>query len=322
MKIQDEKYRDNPDTSVFKKLTWVFGILFFVAFIAAIYYGSRTTHLANDKSNLSLNLEDLDQQKMKLENDLTALDSNYQVQISTNDTLSLTLQERVKEVDQLKARVWTARQKLEKSEEENQAINEKLAQLETLKTDLESDIASLNETNKELVATNEQISEDLEMSKKQKEELNSQLAVITQENQKLINRLRTLAPAGFVANNFTVTAAKRNDKLTAKANRAETINVSFDINDVPSEFQNEEEIYLVLTKSDGNPVQALPTKDVNVASIDPVTIQVVDRTKTTLKDRQNIEMSFDTDRDLASGLYNVLVYADHGFLGSTTFQLR
>ncbi|MCB0666253.1 MAG: hypothetical protein KDC80_10540 [Saprospiraceae bacterium] len=322
MKFQNERYQDTSDTSVFKKLTWVFGILFFVAFVAAIYYGSRTTHLANDKSNLALNLEDLDQQKMKLENDLTVLDSNYQVQISTNDTLSSTLQDRLKEVDKLKARVWSAKQNLAKSEEENQAINDKLAQLETLKADLESDIASLNETNEELIATNEEISADLEMSKKQTDDLNTKLTVMTEENQKLVSRLRTLAPAGFIANNFTVTAAKKNDKLTAKANRAETINISFDINDVPQEFQDEEEIYLVLTKSDGQPIQALPTKEVEVASVDPVNIKVVDRTKTTLKDRQNIEMSFDADRDLESGLYNVLVYADHGFLGSTTFQLR
>jgi hypothetical protein len=61
---------------------------------------------------------------------------------------------------------------------------------------------------------------------------------------------------------------------------------------------------------------------VEVASVNPVVINVVDRTTTKLKDRQNIEMSFSTDRDLESGIYNVLVYADHGFLGSTTFQLQ
>lgn len=319
MKLQNERYQD---TSVFKKLTFVFGTLFLIALITAVYFGSKSSHLDNEKSRLSLNLQDLDNEKMNLETELTSLDSNYQIQISENDTLVATLEERVKEVDNLKSRVWSAKQKLAKSEEENQAINEKLVQLEELKTGLESDIASLNKTNEELAATNEQINQDLKMSQEQTAALNLQIEDMAVANEKLINRLRTLAPAGFVANNFIVTAAKKNDKLTAKASQAEKINIAFDINDVPEEFQNEEEIYLVLTKADGQPVAKLPAKEVEVASVEPVTIKVVDRAKTTLKERQNIEMSFEADRDLESGMYNVLVYADHGFLGSTTFQLR
>lgn len=319
MKLQNERYQD---TSVFKKLTFVFGTLFLIALITAVYFGSKSSHLDNEKSRLSLNLQDLDNEKMNLETELTSLDSNYQIQISENDTLVATLEERVKEVDNLKSRVWSAKQKLAKSEEENQAINEKLVQLEELKTGLESDIASLNKTNEELAATNEQINQDLKMSQEQTAALNLQIEDMAVANEKLINRLRTLAPAGFVANNFIVTAAKKNDKLTAKASQAEKINIAFDINDVPEEFQNEEEIYLVLTKADGQAVAKLPAKEVEVASVEPVTIKVVDRAKTTLKERQNIEMSFEADRDLESGMYNVLVYADHGFLGSTTFQLR
>ena len=69
-----------------------------------------------------MNLQDLDKEKLNLESDLTALDSNYQLQISENDTLVATLEERVKEVDNLKSRVWSAKQKLTKSEEENKAM--------------------------------------------------------------------------------------------------------------------------------------------------------------------------------------------------------
>jgi chromosome segregation ATPase len=275
-----------------------------------------------EKSHLSTNLDDLDLQKGQLETELSSLDSNYQRQISENDHLSVTLEERVKEIENLKSRVWAAKQKITKSEEENKAINEKLVQLETLKEDLENDIVSLNETNQDLIATNEKMANDLQISKEETSALSEQLAEMSTKNEALIKRLYTLAPAGFVANNFTVTAARKNDKLTAKAKQAEKINVSFDINDVPNEYQQEEEIYLVLTKFDGDQVQEIPVNEVELASINPVTINVVNRTKMTLKDRQNIEMSFDADRDLDSGLYNVLVYADHGFLGSTTFQLQ
>ncbi|MBK8505874.1 MAG: hypothetical protein IPL46_28995 [Saprospiraceae bacterium] len=322
MKFENERYQDASDSSTFKTLAWVFGGLFALTLLTTIYYGFRSHNLTAEKSHLSTNLDDLDLQKGQLETELSSLDSNYQLQISENGTLSTTLEERVKEIDNLKSRVWSAKQKINKSEEENKVINEKLAQLETLKEDLESDIVSLNETNQDLIATNEKMSNDLQVSKEETSALSSQLAEMSIRNEALIKRLYTLAPAGFVANNFTVTAARKNDKLTAKAKQAEKINVSFDINDVPNELQNDEEIYLVLTKFDGDPVNELTTNEVEVASINPVTINVVNRTKTTLKDRQNIEMSFATDRDLDSGLYNLLVYADHGFLGSTTFQLQ
>lgn len=322
MEFRNERYQDTSGSTAFKKLAWIMGGLFAVAFFAAIYYGIKSHNLQTEKSHLSVNLDDLDQQKLQLESELTVLDSNYQDQISENTTLASTLEERVKEVDDLKARVWTARQKLTKSEEENKVISEKMVQLEQLKEELESDIASLNETNQELALTNEKMANDLQISKEETASLSTQLRDMTIKNEALIDRLYTLAPAGFVANNFNITAARKNDKLTAKAKQAEKIHVSFDINDVPAEYQNEEEIYLVLTRFDGNPVSELPGKEVEVASINPVTINVVDRKSTTLKDRQNIEMSFATDRDLESGIYNVLVYADHGFLGSTTFQLQ
>ncbi len=322
MELRNERYQDTPGTPAYKNLALILGSLFAIALFAAIYYGIKSSNLRTETSHLSVNLQDLDQQKMQLQSELTVLDSNYQGQMIVNDTLAYTLEERLKEVDNLKARVWTARQNLDKSEKENKAINERLGQLEELKQELESDIVSLNETNEELALTNEKIANDLQMSKEETAALSGQLKEMSERNEVLIDRLYALAPAGFVANNFNITAARKNDKLTAKARQAERINVSFDINDVPSEYQADEEIYLVLTKFDGNPVEVVPGDEVEVASVNPVVINVVDRHTTKLKDRQNIEMSFSADRDLESGIYNVLVYADHGFLGSTTFQLQ
>ncbi|NND31322.1 MAG: hypothetical protein HKN76_01940, partial [Saprospiraceae bacterium] len=305
MNYQNERNQDSSDAAASKKLAWIMGGLFAIAFFAAIYFGMKSNNLLADKSNLTVNLDELDQQKDQLESELNLLDSNYQSQIMENTTLSSTLEDRLSEVEDLKARVWSAKQKLNKSEEENQRINEHLAELEALKEELESDIMALNETNLELSTTNEKIANDLQISKKETIALNSQLQEMSDKNDALIKRLFTIAPAGFIANNFAVTAAQKNDKLTAKAKQAEKINVSFDINDVPQEYQNEEEIYLVLTQFDGQEVGMLSTNEVEVASINPVTINVVDRKMTKLKDRQNIEMSFETDRDLESGIYNV-----------------
>lgn len=322
MKYQNDGYHDASGVSAFKKLAWVLGGLLAIAFFVAVHYGVKSKKLEQERSTMTMSMEELDAQKVSLEGELINLDSSYQLQISENQELTVTLEERVKEVEDLKARVWTAKQKLAKSEEANAAINEKLAQLEELKTGLEGDIVALKETNLELIDANTQMAADLQVSKAEAVALNEKLAEVSERNEKLVQRLYTVAPAGFVAKNFAVTAQRRNNKLTAKAKQAEMINVSFDVNDVPKEFQKDEEIYLVLTTFDGNPVDVVQGKEVQVKSNEPIAIKAVDVEQTTLSDRQNIAMSFDAARDLESGMYNLLVYADHGFLGATTFQLQ
>ncbi len=322
MKDQIDRKHDSDGVSAFQKLAWILGSLLAVAFFTALYFGIKSNRLLNEKSELHTNLTDLDEQKSILESDLTVLDSNYQVQISTNDTLKTTLEERVAEVKELKARIWTAKQKLNESEEENKAINDRLAQLEELKVQLEEDIVALEGTNMDLKNVNDELSSELKVSKEEAIALNREIEVMTEKNEQLIDRLYTLAPAGFIADNFAVTAAKRNDKITAKARKAETINVSFDINDVPGEYQEDEQLYLVLTKFDGNPVEEVVGREIELTTKSPMAFNAVDIQETTLRERQNIEMSFDTNRDLESGMYNLMVYADHGFLGATTFSLR
>ncbi len=304
------------------RTVWILAAFLVLTTGMAIYFGSKSSSLNTERDVLTQNLTELDEQKLNLEDELATLDESYQSQIAENDTLSTTLEVRLKEVEDLKGRVWNAKQKLAKSEEENKAINDRLAQLEELKQNLEGDIVALQETNQELSDVNEQISHDLQVSEEEKMALDAQLQDMSKKNEVLVQRLHTIAPAGFVATNFNVTAERKNSKLTARANQAEKINVEFDINDVPAEFQNEEEIYLVVTQFDGNPIDVVETAPVEVGSTTPVAINVVDRKKTVLKDRQSIEMTFDADRDLDSGLYNLMVYADHGFLGATTFQLR
>ena len=98
--------------------------------------------------------------------------------------------------------------------------------------------------------------------------------------------------------------------------------MSFDLNDVPDELQENEELYLVVTQFDGRPLENIPTKPVKILAKEVMTVNAADIEKLKLKERQNIEMSFDADKELEAGTYNLLVYADHGFLGATSFQLR
>ncbi len=305
-----------------KRFNWIMGALLLGALVTIGVFISKNNQLETDGDKLSLTLEDLDQKKMQLEKEMVVMDSSYQTQITQNDSLAVALEVRVTEIDELEGKLWSMRKKLETSQEEKDQITARLSQLAELKIALEEDIVSLQNSNAELREENEQLASDLQISNDEIASLNEELQEVSLANSQLTKRLFEVAPAGFLAENFSVTAKKRNDKLTANARQAQTINVAFDLNDVPEEYQGAEEIYLVVTEFNGNPIKDLDTKEFTVKSAEPIDVLAADITQTTLAERQSVEMSFAADRDLQSGMYNVMVYADHGFLGATTFQLQ
>ena len=89
---------------------------------------------------------------------------------------------------------------------------------------------------------------------------------------------------------------------------------------IPEEFQGNRELYLVLTEFNGNPVASVPGKEVNLQfGTEPIHLRAADIEKTSLKSRQSMSMSFEPTDNLNPGTYNVMVYADSGYLGSTGF---
>ncbi len=293
-----------------------------VAVIAAVFFGIKSSNFQSTSETLQSDLNALNETHTTLQGELDTLETDYQSQIEENNTLIATLEERKVEVEQLQARVQRARAQLSESQSMNEKINERLVQLESLKDSLESDIASLQMENQELLATNEAISLDLEMSKMQINDLNDRITVLNNKNEALTSRLFQIAPAGFVADNFAIKAVRKNQKLTSKASQTNEILVRFDLRDVPKEYQTDEELYLVVTEFDGNPIDYITGKTVQIKSAEPMEVKAADVERIKLGDLQNVEMSFTPEKNLESGLYNVLVYADHGFLGSTSFELR
>ena len=51
-------------------------------------------------------------------------------------------------------------------------------------------------------------------------------------------------------------------------------------------------------------------------------IQIADQKKVRVDRDQKVEMTIRPEDDLDPGAYNLVVYADNGFLGATGFQLR
>lgn len=309
----------NDRVTGWKIATIILGVLF----IAAIAFGAMYYNRHSDASMKAADLStQLDNTRTQLEGELATLNTSYDDQIKINDTLSVSLQTKIAEVEDLQTRIAAAKKELKTSQANAKQIQARLTQMEELKKALEADIVSLRDANVTLTASNEQLNAELTTTKEEVSNLNTKVMSLTTANDKLTNRLRVLAPAGFRADNFTVVSADRKDNPTTKGRRIDEIKVSFDLNNIPEEYQGSRELYLVLTEFNGNPVAVVPGKDVNLTfGNEAVNVRAADLEKINLTDRQSVTMSFEPTDDLKPGTYNVMVYADNGFLGSTGFKV-
>ena len=312
---------ENPNDRV---VGWkVASIILGVLLIGAIAFGAMYYNRHNDASMRATDLStQLDNTRTQLEGELSTLNTSFDDQIKINDTLSVDLQEKVKEVENLQGLIADAKKELKTSQANASQIRKRLEQMEELKVALEADIVSLRDANVTLTTSNQVLNAELTSSKEEIGNLNTKVMSLTSANDKLTGRLRTLAPAGFRADNFTVVSEDRKDNPTTKGKRIDEITVTFDLNNIPEEFQGNREIYLVLTEFNGNPVSVVPGKDVNLTfGTEAVNVRAADLERVNLSNRQSVTMSFEPTDDLVPGTYNLMVYADNGYLGSTGFRV-
>lgn len=307
------------ESNGWKVATAIFGVLFLAAVVFGGVFYSKYNHSVNHATDLNTELENT---RTSLQGELATLNTQYTGQIAMNDTLSADLKTKVAEVEDLKIKIAKAKSQLKSSQANNEQIKTRLAQMEELKVALEKDIENLKAENTSLAKGNADLNLELAQTKDQVNTLNTQVMSLTSANEKLTGRLKTIAPAGFRADNFTVTSETKSNKITTKGKKIDEITVSFDLNNIPEEYQGNREIYLVLTEFNGNPVAEVPGKDVNLkVGENSVKVHAADLEKVTLKERQNVKMSFAPTDDLDPGTYNLMVYSDSGYLGSTGFMV-
>lgn len=303
-----------------QKIAWIFAGLLLVAAAFAVYFGFQSRKYQDLSTSLNAELDDT---KIKMEEDLAIVQSAYDTQVTANEVLTAEVERRVEEVTQLQQKIEQARSQLASSKANSDEIKERLARMETLQAELEADLLSLQGERDSLIETNSTLVLALNKSEMKVEQMNTEIANLTAENIELDRRLSIIAPAGFRADNFRIDIERRNDKLTTKARRADEIVVKFDLDNVPSEKQGEREIYLTVTALDGNPISDIPTETISVpAANEPLQVSAADIEELTLGRSQTVAMSFRPDKNMGAGAYNIFIYSDAGYLGATGFRLR
>lgn len=311
---------NNGNSGASKKLAWALAAVMTVVAILAIYFGVQSNKYQHLSTDLSAELDDT---RTKMQEELAVVQSAYDTQVVVNEGLSADIETKVQEVEDLQAKIKQARNQLATSKANTDEIKARLAQMETLKAELEADLLALQGQNDSLAQTNSTLTLALDESKLQVEQMSTEIANLDQQNKELDRRLTLLAPAGFKADNFRIAVERRNDKLTSRARRADEIVVHFDLDNVPSEKHGSHELYLTVTTPDGTPVAVLPTEQVSVpAANEPMQIRAADVEQVDLTQTQTVAMSFNPNKDLEAGEYNIFVYSDAGYLGATGFRLR
>ena len=321
-------WKENSDVNKSKSTNggsakWVLGALLALATVIAVYFGFNSNYFKGETAKLQGELSELNDTKAQLEGDLQDLEENYDLQITENEALQAEIEERVAEVENLQNRLAQVRNKLASSQASSAKIKERLAQLEDLKTALESDIENLKVENSELMASNDLLSDELTASNQVIERLNLEVDQLNESNRVLNEKLFTVAPAGYRADNFSIVAEKRNDKLTNKAKQVDEVKVKFNLNNVPREKHGESELYIAITDLRGDEVAVIPAQSVMVRGRNQdLKVKAADVQKVTLKDSQAIGMSFKPSDNMEGGEYNLMVYSADGYLGSTGFVLQ
>lgn len=316
--------QQDPEERSWKGIAGVVSAALLVTLIvAAVIIIRQNSRLKSETQYWTTEISTLGQTRDALTSELTTLEGEYDAQIAENTELQNDLTERVAEVESLQKKVRSAQSQLAQSKAHAEEINQRMAQLEELKVALQRDIVILTEENVALTETNAMLIETVGSTQRQVNTMSERITHLTEVNTKLNQRLAAIAPAGFVADNFKIVAHRKNDKLTAKASQANVINVAFDLRHVPENYGKTHEIYLVLTDFDGTPVRKVSTSSAQVRTADNVMqIEAADAKKINVQGDHALQMKIDPVEDLSPGHYNLIVYADNGFLGATGFQLR
>lgn len=139
---------------------------------------------------------------------------------------------------------------------------------------------------------------------------------------KLEEQIQKTQSANFKATSFRVEMERKNDKLTTRAKKAREIFVSFDLADVPEQYQGPQKLYLVITDEKGNPIVSKnPTKATIYAPTGPVEVQAQFVKPVVLEKTQRQSFNYKFDERLKSGNYVVAIYCDKGLLGAAAFRL-
>jgi len=303
--------------------TAILGLLLLAAIGTLIHYSKQSDTYTNKTQKLETELAGLQEEKLGLEAEISQLNTFYENETTKNAELEAKIQDTEEKVNSLKNRIYTIKKQLSAAKISNQEMQERISELHLAKEELIAQIAALETDKADLTTAQEGLSVELLAVNDENSQLTARIEELTLKSMELQQRLFNLAPAGFQATGFQIQVADRKDKLTAKARQAKEVKINFELLNVPKTLQKEQDIYLVVTDSEGVPVPKITTTPVNVPTSEGILkVEVANRETIALGENQKMSLAFQPTDQMDAGLYNVALWSNTGYLGSAAFSLR
>lgn len=280
------------------------------------FFWNRSQNVLRERQAEQEQFAALQQQKVQIERELDSLSVSYADLRTENETLQgkVTSTAAVVEQKEIVIQQIKAASAKDLSELRTQVEN-----LQKARTEYETIVTVLKQENESLRTENQRLTGENEQLKGANTQLTEQVGGLAKQ---LEEQIRKTQSAVFKATSFRVELERRNDKLTTRAKKAREVMVSFDLADVPQQYQGPQKLYMVITDEKGNPIPTdNPTRATVYAPTGPVEIQAQQVKAVNLEATQRLSFVHKFDDRLRSGNYVVAIYCDKGLLGASSFRL-
>lgn len=269
--------------------------------------------LLEEKEQLGEQLGDLSNLKDELAQEVDSLQREYEVLAQENESLQGSLTEAEQTITNKNRAIRNAKSQ---SVGEINNLRAEIQELIASKSDLEASIDNLRAENDSLRTRTGILEMDLSQAKQDNEAL-------ANLNRSIQGELKQLTLANFKASAFQVETEMKSKKATSKARRARRIRVTFDLANVPEEYQGVRTLYMAITNDQAIPIKVSnPIKTKVVVNGQQMDLFAVSEKDVNIAESQRLNFTHELENKLKGGYYRVAVYTDIGLLGASTFRLR
>lgn len=293
-------------------------VLLAIALVGSLIWGSSTStkvdKLHADKLAVTASLDEVSALRDELASEVETMVIQYDELAAENSNLQGQMAQSQEDLNRAKAALSKAKRS---SANEIKDLRAQIEEFQQIKQDLQLNMDRMLAQNDSLRMEIGVLEGDLAMSTEQNTMLN-------EENIQKEGKIQALTYESFKATSFEILPEVKKGNATAKSGRARRITASFDLEDVPTDFQGPRPIYLVITDESGTPI---PRTDYIRTTIKPLNgqpqdIMAVEVKEEELAESQRLTFTHELENKLDAGSYTLSAYTDVGWLGSSTFRLR
>lgn len=294
----------------------ILGILLLLAGVWGFNQMGQVKQLTTDKNQMTAELKSLEDLKLELQSDVDSLQVAYADLSTENGTLKGNLDAAEEKIKQKQAVLVKYKSASKSAQGEVSSLKEQIAALIASKDDLLMSINTLQEENASLRGDNERLTGELEVSRTEADALKTMNTAIQEEVDKLTDQT-------FRASAFKVTPFTKGDRVNAKSRRVRSVEIEFDLTNVPPKHRGTTQLYMVISDDKGTPIKLKNPIQASVrVNGQPMDILAAEQKEMYLEESQRISFKHDLADKLDGGFYRASVYSENSLLGASVFQLK